>query len=140
MTDTAPQHKPSIQPSSEEPRILPSGEREFFFDVSTSDLEVNMGRMQDSTVEKCEQLCRCAVGIGWGGTSRAALLHLAGPAELLVPLYWHDFVHFLPVCSEYPYYALQDRTECYCDNGMAQLQPRLASHVMQAWHDRKTAT
>lgn len=46
-----------------------------FEDSGERDIEFNMGRMEDSTVEKCEALC-----------------------------------------SEYPYYALQDRTECYCDN------------------------
>ena len=42
-TPTAPQHRSSYR-QDDEARVLPSGEREFFMDVSTSDLALADGR------------------------------------------------------------------------------------------------
>jgi hypothetical protein len=46
MSQAAPHS--SVQLSNES-RILPSGEREFMLDVSTADLEVNMGPQHPAT-------------------------------------------------------------------------------------------
>ena len=110
MTDTAPQHKPSIQPSSEEPRILPSGEREFFFDVSTSDLEVNMGPQHPATHGVMRVLLRTDGELVTGAQPHLGYLHRC--AEKIGENV--EWLQYLPYTDRYDYLAAMNNNLGYC--------------------------
>ena len=75
VEQTPQDYKPSIQ--AEEQRTLPSGEKEFFFDVTTSDLEVNMGPQHPATHGVMRVLIRCD-----GELVTGAQAHLGLPAPV----------------------------------------------------------
>ena len=109
MTDTAPQHKPSIQPSSEEPRILPSGEREFFFDVSTSDREVNMGPQHPATHGVMRVLLRTDGELVTGAQPHLGYLHRC--AEKIGENV--EWLQYLPYTDRYDYLAAMNNNLGY---------------------------
>ena len=73
-SDPTTAHRPSIQQDSEM-RTLPSGEKEFFFDVSTSDLEINMGPQHPATHGVMRVLLRTDGELVTGAQPHLGYLH-----------------------------------------------------------------
>ena len=71
---TEDEHKPSIRPD-DEVRTLASGEREFFMDVATSDLEINMGPQHPATHGVMRVLLRTDGELVTGAQPHLGYLH-----------------------------------------------------------------
>ena len=109
MTDTTNQsgHKPSI--SQEEVRTLPSGETEHFFDVSTSDLEVNMGPQHPATHGVMRVLIRCDGELVTGAQPHLGYLHRC--AEKIGENV--EWLQYLPYTDRYDYLAAMNNNLGY---------------------------
>lgn len=108
MTDVQ-QHTPSIQPSDEEARILPSGEKEFFFDVSTSDLEVNMGPQHPATHGVMRVLLRTDGELVTGAQPHLGYLHRC--AEKIGENV--EWLQYLPYTDRYDYLSAMNNNLGY---------------------------
>jgi len=108
MTDVQ-QHTPSIQPSDEEARTLPSGEREFFFDVSTSDLEVNMGPQHPATHGVMRVLLRTDGELVTGAQPHLGYLHRC--AEKIGENV--EWLQYLPYTDRYDYLSAMNNNLGY---------------------------
>jgi NADH-quinone oxidoreductase subunit D len=93
-------HRPSIRQDSEE-RELPSGEREFFFDVSTSDLEINMGPQHPATHGVMRVLLRTDGELVTGAQPHLGYLHRC--AEKIGENV--EWLQYLPYTDRYDYLA-----------------------------------
>jgi NADH-quinone oxidoreductase subunit D len=110
MTETqSQQHTPSITPSSEEPRTLPSGEKEFFFDVSTSDLEINMGPQHPATHGVMRVLLRTDGELVTGAQPHLGYLHRS--AEKIGENV--EWLQFLPYTDRYDYLSAMNNNLGY---------------------------
>lgn len=108
MTQTA-DHKPTIQASSEEPRVLPSGEREFFLDVSTSDLEINMGPQHPATHGVMRVLLRTDGELVTGAQPHLGYLHRC--AEKIGENV--EWLQYLPYTDRYDYLSAMNNNLGY---------------------------
>lgn len=108
MTDIQ-QHVPSIQPSSEEVRTLPSGEKEFFYDVSTSDLEINMGPQHPATHGVMRVLLRTDGELVTGAQPHLGYLHRC--AEKIGENV--EWLQYLPYTDRYDYLSAMNNNLGY---------------------------
>lgn len=108
MTDTQPTHKPTIQ-KSDEGRTLPSGEKEFFFDVSTSDLEVNMGPQHPATHGVMRILLRTDGELVTGAQPHLGYLHRC--AEKIGENV--EWLQYLPYTDRYDYLSAMNNNLGY---------------------------
>ena len=108
MTDVQ-QHTPSIQPSDEGARTLPSGEKEFFFDVSTSDLEVNMGPQHPATHGVMRVLLRTDGELVTGAQPHLGYLHRC--AEKIGENV--EWLQYLPYTDRYDYLSAMNNNLGY---------------------------
>ena len=99
VEQTPQDYKPSIRP--EEQRTLPSGEKEFFFDVTTSDLEVNMGPQHPATHGVMRVLIRCDGELVTGAQAHLGYLHPC--AEKIGENV--EWLQYLPYTDRYDYLA-----------------------------------
>ena len=99
VEQTPQDYKPSIQ--AEEQRTLPSGEKEFFFDVTTSDLEVNMGPQHPATHGVMRVLIRCDGELVTGAQAHLGYLHRC--AEKIGENV--EWLQYLPYTDRYDYLA-----------------------------------
>ena len=99
VEQTPQDYKPSIRP--EEQRTLPSGEKEFFFDVTTSDLEVNMGPQHPATHGVMRVLIRCDGELVTGAQAHLGYLHRC--AEKIGENV--EWLQYLPYTDRYDYLA-----------------------------------
>jgi NADH-quinone oxidoreductase subunit D len=108
MTDVKP-HTPSIQANEEEARILPSGEKEFFFDVSTSDLEINMGPQHPATHGVMRVLLRTDGELVTGAQPHLGYLHRC--AEKIGENV--EWLQYLPYTDRYDYLSAMNNNIGY---------------------------
>jgi len=108
MSQTAP-HKPTIRPSEDAVRTLPSGEREFFFDVSTSDLEVNMGPQHPATHGVMRVLLRTDGELVTGAQPHLGYLHRC--AEKIGENV--EWLQYLPYTDRYDYLSAMNNNLGY---------------------------
>jgi NADH-quinone oxidoreductase subunit D len=106
MTETA--HKGSIQ-LSEESRVLPSGEREFMMDVSTADLEVNMGPQHPATHGVMRVLIRTDGELVTGAQAHLGYLHRC--AEKIGENV--EWLQYLPYTDRYDYLSAMNNNIGY---------------------------
>ena len=99
VEQTPQDYKPSIQ--AEEQRTLPSGEKEFFFDVTTSDLEVNMGPQHPAMHGVMRVLIRCDGELVTGAQAHLGYLHRC--AEKIGENV--EWLQYLPYTDRYDYLA-----------------------------------
>jgi NADH-quinone oxidoreductase subunit D len=99
VEQTPQDYKPSIRP--EEQRTLPSGEKEFFFDVTTSDLEVNMGPQHPATHGVMRVLIRCDGELVTGAQAHLGYLHRCSE-KIGENVEW---LQYLPYTDRYDYLA-----------------------------------
>ena len=107
VEQTPQDYKPSIQ--AEEQRTLPSGEKEFFFDVTTSDLEVNMGPQHPATHGVMRVLIRCDGELVTGAQAHLGYLHRC--AEKIGENV--EWLQYLPYTDRYDYLASMNNNHGY---------------------------
>ncbi len=105
---TQSEHKPSIR-TDDEPRILPSGEREFFMDVSTSDLEINMGPQHPATHGVMRVLLRTDGELVTGAQPHLGYLHRC--AEKIGENV--EWLQYLPYTDRYDYLSAMNNNLSY---------------------------
>ncbi|MFT7677186.1 MAG: NADH-quinone oxidoreductase subunit D [Planctomycetota bacterium] len=109
MSDTKPaEPRPSIV-KSDESRTLPSGEKEFFFDVSTSDLEVNMGPQHPATHGVMRVLLRTDGELITGAQAHLGYLHRC--AEKIGENV--EWLQYLPYTDRYDYLSAMNNNLGY---------------------------
>lgn len=102
------EHKASIQLSNES-RDLPSGEREFMLDVSTSDLEVNMGPQHPATHGVMRVLIRTDGELVTGAQVHLGYLHRC--AEKIGENV--EWLMYLPYTDRYDYLSAMNNNLSY---------------------------
>ena len=105
---TEAEHKPSIRPADES-RTLPSGEREFFMDVATSDLEVNMGPQHPATHGVMRVLLRTDGELVTGAQPHLGYLHRC--AEKIGENV--EWLQYLPYTDRYDYLSAMNNNLSY---------------------------
>ena len=105
---TQDQHKPSIRPADES-RTLSSGEREFFMDVATSDLEVNMGPQHPATHGVMRVLLRTDGELVTGAQPHLGYLHRC--AEKIGENV--EWLQYLPYTDRYDYLSAMNNNLSY---------------------------
>jgi NADH-quinone oxidoreductase subunit D len=93
----------------DEPRVLPSGEREFMLDVSTSDLEVNMGPQHPATHGVMRILIRTDGELVTGAQPHLGYLHRC--AEKIGENV--EWLQYLPYTDRYDYLAAMNNNLGY---------------------------
>ncbi|MFN0009646.1 MAG: NADH-quinone oxidoreductase subunit D [Planctomycetota bacterium] len=101
-TDSRPAH-------DEESRILPSGEKEFFLDVATSDLEINFGPQHPATHGVMRILMRADGEIITGAQPHLGYLHRC--AEKIGESV--EWLQYLPYTDRYDYLAAMNNNLGY---------------------------
>ncbi|MEE8469608.1 MAG: NADH-quinone oxidoreductase subunit D [Planctomycetota bacterium] len=107
-TDSKSTYRPSIRPS-QEARTLPSGEREFFFDVSTADLEINMGPQHPATHGVMRILLRTDGELVTGAQPHLGYLHRC--AEKIGENV--EWLQYLPYTDRYDYLSAMNNNLGY---------------------------
>ena len=100
-------HKSSYR--AEERRTLSSGEEEFFFDVKTSDMEVNMGPQHPATHGVMRVLIRCDGELVTGSQVHLGYLHRC--AEKIGENV--EWLQYLPYTDRYDYLAAMNNNLGY---------------------------
>ena len=108
MTTQDADYKPSIQ-LSDESRELPSGEREFMLDVSTADLEVNMGPQHPATHGVMRVLIRTDGELVTGAQPHLGYLHRC--AEKIGENV--EWLQYLPYTDRYDYLSAMNNNLGY---------------------------
>ncbi len=104
----AQKYKPSMQ-LSDESRVLPSGEREFMLDVSTADLEVNMGPQHPATHGVMRVLLRTDGELVTGAQPHLGYLHRC--AEKIGENV--EWLQYLPYTDRYDYLSAMNNNLGY---------------------------
>ncbi len=107
-TDSKSTYRPSIRPSGDV-RTLPSGEREFFFDVSTADLEINMGPQHPATHGVMRILLRTDGELVTGAQPHLGYLHRC--AEKIGENV--EWLQYLPYTDRYDYLSAMNNNLGY---------------------------